>query len=368
MERYSTFYRRTFVVATVVILGYAALRILEPFWGALEWAIVLAFLLYPLQVRLTRFVRGRAALSAGVLTALSPIVVIAPLSMLAIAFAQQVRNLVQYLKSSAAVPMPHRVAELNHYPIVGPVLGWIRHNTPVTTQQVQDWLVESTRSVLQGAASLSGNVALGVAGTLVGFLLMSFLLFFLLRDGAAILGTAERLIPLDPVPRRRLIEHVISVLRAVFYGTVTTALIEGALIGCAFALVELPSPVVFGVLAAAAAFIPVTGSLTVLVPAVLYVAAVGRWGATAFLLICTIVIAIGDQLLRPLLASRHGGVPTLVMFLGAIGGVSTFGIVGLLLGPVLLSLVVALLQLADDGVPPEQSAERADAASRPPHA
>jgi len=107
--------------------------------------------------------------------------------------------------------------------------------------------------------------------------------------------------------------------------------------------------VVFGVLAAAAAFIPVTGSLTVLVPALLYVAFTGSWGATVFLLAWTVLIGVGDQLLRPLLASRHGGVPTLVMFLGAIGGVSAFGIVGLLLGPVLLSLILALVRLPEDG-------------------
>ena len=86
---YSSFYRRSFVIATVVIVSYLLLRVLEPLGAALGWAAVLAFMLTPLQEHLTRKLKGRRALSAGILTGLTPFFVMAPVAMIAIAFADQ---------------------------------------------------------------------------------------------------------------------------------------------------------------------------------------------------------------------------------------------------------------------------------------
>src|SRR5262249_53254236 len=129
-----------------------------------------------------------------------------------------------------------------------------------------------------------------------------------------------------------------------------TAVIQGALIGVGFAFVGLPSPVVFGVLAVLAAFIPVVGTSVILVPAVLYLAIVGRWGAPVFLVIWIVLINLAHVLLCPMLAARHGSVSTLAVFVGALGGVAAFGLIGIVIGPVILSLVVALVQLAEQRI------------------
>jgi predicted PurR-regulated permease PerM len=114
--------------------------------------------------------------------------------------------------------------------------------------------------------------------------------------------------------------------------------------------VGLPSPVVFAVLSVLAAFIPVVGTSVILVPALLYLAFVGRWGAATFLLIWIILINVAEQLLRPALSARHGSVSTLAVFVGALGGVAAFGLLGIVIGPVLLSLAVALIQLAEEPI------------------
>jgi len=165
-----------------------------------------------------------------------------------------------------------------------------------------------------------------------------------------VLQRLVRFIPLDPERRDVLIHKISAVLRAVVFGTATTAAIQGTLVGIGFALVGLPSPVVFGVLAMLAAFIPAVGTAIVLVPALLYLAASGRWGAFVFFALWSIVVSLADSFLRPLLASRHGEVSTLAVFLGAIGGVATFGLIGIVIGPVLLSLIVELLRMADEVV------------------
>ena len=350
VEHYSAFYRRAFVAAAVVVLGYALLKILDPFWGALEWAAVLAFLLHPIHVRLTRRLTRRAALSAGILTGLTPFVIIAPLALLAVMFARQVANLVDFLRAHAAMPFPTLLERIEHYPLIGPVMLWVRANVPVTMQQIEGWVTGGVRSALQSAAAMSGSVMLGVAGMLIEFFFMLFLLFFLLRDGRAMLHHLTRLIPLDEQRRGQLVSDLSAALRAVVFGTAATAVIQGVLIGVGFAIAGLPSPLVLGVLAILAAFIPAVGTAVVLVPAIAYLAFSGRWGAAVFLTVWSLMILAAEQLLRPMLSARHGSVPTLAVFVGAIGGVAAFGLLGIVIGPVILALIIALLRIAEAAV------------------
>lgn len=348
METYSNFYRRAFLVATAVALGFVVVDLLRPFWGALEWAAVLAFLLHPLQKRLSRSFHDRPGLAAGTLTALTPFVIIAPLSIFAVIFAHQAAGLIDYFRTHPLLSMPAMLDRLQHFPLIGASVRWIQANVPISFDQVQEWATEGARSVLQSTASLSGHFALGLAGSLVGFSFMLFLLFFFLRDGAAMLGHAVRLIPIAEDRRTVLITHLSSVLRAVVFGTVATAIIQGALSGVGFAIAGLPSPVVLGALAALASFVPAVGSALVLAPAVAYLLITQHWGAALFLGLWSIATAVAEQLLRPLLSRRHGGVSTLAVFIGAIGGVGTFGLIGVVIGPVLLSLVVELVRMAEE--------------------
>src|SRR5258707_941333 len=196
---------------------------------------------------------------------------------------------------------------------------------------------------------MGGSLALGIMGSLVGFLMMLFHLFCLLRDGRVMLKRLIGFIPMEPRPRGQLIAYLGDVTRAVVFGSVATALIQGAFTGIGFALVDLPSPVVFGVLATLAAFLPV-GSTIVLVPAVLYLIAEGRWGAAIFLGVWSAGVGVMDNFLRPYLTAKQAEVSTLAVFVGAIGGASAFGILGLVIGPVLLSFAVALLRFAEEEV------------------
>jgi len=348
---YSSFYRRSFVIATVVIMGYLLFRVLEPLSSALGWAAVLAFMLLPLHERLTRKMKGRATLSAGLLTGLTPFFVMAPVAMLAIAFVGQVAVLLNYLRGhSSGLSYTEVLQRLEGYSIIGSAVHWARENTPISAEQVQDWLTQGAQGVLKSAATVGGSVALGVFGTVVSFVLMLFLLFFFLQDGRAMLASLARLIPIEPTRRSLLLKYLADVIRAVVFGSTVTALIQGVFVGIGFAIVGLPSPVVFGVLATIAAFLP-AGAAAVLVPAVIYLAAVGRWGAAIFMAIWTAAMWIVENVLRPLLTAQQAEVSTLAIFVGAIGGAATFGILGLVIGPVLLSFAVALLRFAEENTP-----------------
>jgi len=339
----SQLYRRTFLIAAVAILGYALYQILAPLRTEIGWAAVLAFILHPLQEWLSARFKGRRALSAGVLTGLAPFFVLAPLAMLGIAFAAQVAHLVTYLKGRTFLSWDELLARLSTMPVIGAPVSWARDNAVISASQVEGWLEDGVQTLLKSAASMGGDLALGIFGTLIGFLLMLFMLFFFLQDGRTMLSSLERLIPMPPAQRHGMLKYLADVTRAVVFGSAVTALVNGVIVGIGFAIVGLPSPLVFGVLGAIASFLP-SGSAIVLLPAALYLAAVGRWGAALFVVLWTVGLWVTETVLRPLLTSQRAEVSTLAVFIGAIGGVSAFGILGLIIGPVVLCFAVALVR------------------------
>jgi predicted PurR-regulated permease PerM len=347
---YSSFYRRAFVVVTVAIIGYLLFRVLTPLTGALGWAAVLAFLLLPLREWLSRKLKGRKALAAGILTGLTPFCVMAPVALLAIAFAGQVGVLLNYMRGRSLLSYPEVLQKLEGYSVIGSAVHWARENAPVSAEQVQGWLTEGAQSVLRSAASMGGSVALGVFGTVVSFVMMLFLLFFFLQDGRAILASLTGFIPVEPKRRAQLLKYLADVTRAVVFGSTATALVQGIFVGIGFAIVGLPSPVVFGVLATIAAFLP-AGAAAILIPAVIYLMSAGRWGAATFMAIWTAAMWVVENVLRPLLTAQRAEVSTLAIFVGAIGGAAEFGVLGLVIGPVLLSFTVALLRFAEESMP-----------------
>jgi predicted PurR-regulated permease PerM len=311
--------------------------------------VVLAFVLYPLHEKLTRRVKGRRSLSAGILTALTPFFVLVPLSVLGVVFAGQVARLVQYLRDhTLSISSAELLDRLSRLPLIGGLVDWVRDNASVSASQVEGWVTDGVESVLKSAASMGGGIALGVFGTLVGFFIMLFMLFFFLRDGRGIVEALTRLVPTEPARRAQLLKYLGDVTRAVVFGSVATALIQGVIVGVGFALVGLPGAVIWGVAATLAAFLP-GGSSIILIPALVYLMFQGRWGATIFLGCWIALLWIAENLLRPILTSHHADVSTLALFIGAIGGAAAWGILGLFIGPVLLSFVVALVRFAEKG-------------------
>ncbi len=338
------FYARTFSLLTLALLGFLLYLILLPFLAPIAWALFIAFLIYPLHRWLTGKLRNRENWSAGLLTFSALLVVLGPITGLGAAFAAQVAELLQYAQQFATDHPQSELADLAKIPVLGSALAWTQRSFGIEFAQLQTWVVDATRAVLQYLASMGGRVFLGAVGTVIGFVLTMFLLFFAIRDGRRMLAMVLALIPASAADKDRLFRHLASVTRAVVYGTGVTALAQGALVGVGFAIVGLPSPIVFGVFAALFALVPMAGTPVVWVPAVLALAVQQRWGAAVFMLAWGAFVVTIDNVLRPWLVSGRADVGTLTVFVGVIGGVSAFGAIGIFLGPVVLALVIALIR------------------------
>ena len=196
----------TVLLALCILAGTAA--VLAPLRQPLCWAAVLAFLLQPLQLRLSQRLGQRPALAAGILTALAPVVLLLPLLLLGMAFAQQASNLVAALQANPDLWNASAWQDPLKHPHLAQSMMWLEAHLGLSAAEVYT----QVGSVLQTAGKLlagaSGQFVLGAAGTLLQFFLMVFILYFLLFDGAGWLKRVSRLLPLaaarrDSVPRSR---------------------------------------------------------------------------------------------------------------------------------------------------------------------
>lgn len=347
MTATSTFYPRVFALVVAATLSYALVLIFRPFLGAMTWAAFLAFVLFPLNVRWRRRLRS-AGTAAGILTVLAPVTILLPLSALSVDFFTQISTLLRTLQRAAAQWDIKTFADLRQFPWIARANDWLEAHAGISAVEVQSWLVSGTQNVLQRAAGVSESVFLGALDSLFKFAIMLFLLYFFLRDGDALTVRARRLIPLDDLRKERLFRQLSAVARAIVFGTSMTALLQGVLIGLGFAIAGLPSPVVFGVLAALLSLLPIGGSAFVWVPAALWLFFDDRWGFGIFMLAWGIMLGGLDNVLRPLLISGRAEISPLAVFVGVLGGIPAFGAIGIIAGPVVLSLVLALLEFAEE--------------------
>jgi predicted PurR-regulated permease PerM len=336
-------------LAVAAVLVYVVFLIFRPFIGSLVWAVLIAYLLFPLVSRMRRRLNGRKALVAVLMTLVVIVGFGVPAAVLAAAFAGQAVDLGQRLGELARRYQIQAPEDLVTLPVVGRAVEWLDAVLPVSAAQIQTWAIEALQKILQFMMAHGGEWVAGAFGVVGNLSLMLFILFFLFRDGDEIASRAVRLIPMEPARKDRLLRQLGDVMRAVVFGTIVTAIAQGTLIGIACWITGMRSPVVIGALAAIASFVPFVGTSLVVAPAVLYLMAQGVVWKWIFMLAWGVLIAGSvDNFLRPALVSGRAEIGALTAFFGVIGGLSAFGLVGLFLGPVLLALVLALLQFAEE--------------------
>ncbi len=328
----------------LLVLGllYLVWRIIEPLWQPVVWALLLGALLAPLNEKLTARLGNRRRLGSALTTTLTVLFFVLPVTMIAAAVAVQASHLLDRI--DALTPNATGLATLNleAWPIMEKPVAWIEEHAHVTLEQLHGWVLAGTKKLLEALAASGGAVVMGAVGTIVSFVLMLFMLFFVLRDGPAVASRATSLLPMAEDRRARAFSFLADVTRAVFAGIGATALVQGMLVGLSFWITGLPSPLVFGVLAALFALVPIVGTTLIWVPAAIYLATQGDYWQAIFMAAWgTLVVGMVDNFLRPMLISGRADVPTLAVFLGVMGGLSAFGFIGLFVGPIVLSLVVA---------------------------
>lgn len=340
------FYSRAFAIAAVLLLGYGSWLIVAPFLAPTMWALFLAFLLHPLHQRLGQRLGGRTNTSAAILTAATFVLLIGPVAALGMAMVSQASDLLQWVQSTLSQQPSQQYRVLIELPFADRLVDWLHDDLGIRTALIKGWVAQGVAQTPELLSKLGGRMFVGAVHTAVAFVVMLFMLFFLIRDGASIVATLRDLVPMSDRRRRRLMLHIAEVTRAVVFGTGVTVLVQGAIVGIAFAITGLAAPLVFGLLAATLALLPFGGTAFVWVPATLALAGADRWGMALAMLVFGVVSSTIDNVLRPMLISGRAHVGTLAVFVGVMGGAAAFGPIGLVAGPVVIALIIALIRFA----------------------
>jgi predicted PurR-regulated permease PerM len=326
------------MVATA-IAAWLCWKLIQPFASVLVWSGILALLFHPLQRRLAARL-GRKSVAAGLTVLIVFLTAIIPVGLVSAALVAEIGEFV--------ATAPARFQALLEDPAYG---GRIRElleridtriglRDRLTPEALQDHLGAVGQSLLKGTFNIVG----GTLGALVNLVFVLFALFFLLRDGDRFVIALRDFLPVARGEADAMLAHTRDIIHASVYGVLVIAGIQGLLGGLAFAVLGIPSALLWGVVMTLLSILPMAGSSLVWAPAALILAAQGSWGrALALALVGVLVIGTIDNLLRPKLVGQRARMHELVIFFAVLGGLRAFGVVGLFLGPVVVAVSSALV-------------------------
>jgi predicted PurR-regulated permease PerM len=324
------------LVAVTAILLYLCWQLVRPFMGAIAWALALAIVARPLHRWIASRMEKRPGLAAGLAVALIALVIVAPAVFVGQQLVKETANTANTIQE-VTKDGKWRENLTQKSPRIGSLISALEKNGAIVNE-VQN---------LAGAVGkyVSGVVA-GSAWAVVELLLTLFILFFLFRDREQSMQALRSLVPLSGRETNEVMTRVADTVHATVYGTLVVAAVQGTLGGLIFWWLGLPAPILWGAVMAVLAIIPVLGAFVVWVPAAIFLAGTGQPGKALILTAWgAIVIGLIDNLLYPVLVGKRLRMHTVPVFFSIVGGLMFFGAAGLVLGPVVLALAVAVLDI-----------------------
>lgn len=348
MQRSSLEYR--FFILLLVTVSVAFGWILLPFYGAVFWAVVLTILFMPVQRRMLRRCGQRRNLATLATTLICLVLAVLPVIITVTLLVREGSALYQRLESG----------ELDF----NSQIDLLRESLPAGVQMqlerlgLDDWSGLRERfssAAMEGSqfiATRAFSIGQDTFSFIISFFVMLYLLFFLLRDGAELLGSVRKAIPLGESKKRRLFNKFTRVVRATVKGNLVVALVQGVLGGMIFAVLGIPSAILWGVLMVLLSLLPAVGAGLVWGPVALYFLVSGAV-AKGVVLIAFGVLVIGlvDNVLRPILVGRDTKMPDYLVLISTLGGLVLFGLNGFVIGPLIAALFVSIWSIFTEQSP-----------------
>jgi predicted PurR-regulated permease PerM len=339
-ERLRKIYIRWVALAALTVAAlYICWLMLLPFVNVLAWASVLVILFYPIHKRLVAMTKlpGWSALLSTVIVIA---VIVLPLTLLTLVVAKEVGEVAKNAQAFFRSLLDPG----------SPVVGWITARVgpyfQVSNLDLREYLLDRLENVSGTIAGRTLGLIGGVVGQIVEIFFTVFTMYYLFRDGDRIYNAALKAIPLNSAETRKIVDRTHEVIHASVYGVIVIAMIQGTLGGLAFAVLGLPSPVVWGVAMFFPSMIPMVGSSVIWVPTAIYLGATGHYAkAVALALWGSLVIGTIDNILRPKLVGERARLHELLIFFSVLGGLRIWGPLGLVLGPVMIAITIALFEI-----------------------
>jgi predicted PurR-regulated permease PerM len=327
------------LAATALYFCYVIAR---PFLSPIFLAVMIAIVFHPVHARLQAGIRRRNA-AALTSTILVLGVLVGPAVGLGIVVSREITGLYQLLNERSA-----ELGGWNPYVMhaIERLLGWAGRYIDLSTLDLRGallrWLEQISRFLLSWGAQAVRNIISFFADAVIAFVT----LFFLFREGGSMREHAAEVLPLKAGQVERLFTGISNSIVLNVYGCLAVGIAQGTLLSLAFWVLGLPSPVLWGLVTALFSLIPIIGSAAVWAPAVIILVAGGHWWKGLILLAWgAAVVGQVDSLVRPYVIGERAKLHTLLVFFALLGGVKAFGVMGLFIGPVVLSITLVVLDM-----------------------
>lgn len=331
----------------VLVLAYLLFLILQPFLVPLAWAIVVTVVSYGGYERLAPRIGRRTA--AVVMTVGIAVILVAPAILLMMGFVRQGVEAVKALQSGVAA---------GHFDWVNRVWERVQERIPGTSQEDLPTTINHYGEVVAGfVAARIGSILKNTAEFLFHLGVMLLGVFYFLLDGRRIAERLEEVLPFEGSHRERMIAEARELILASVTSSLAAAAAHGVLGGIAFALTGIKTPIFWGVMMAFFSFVPVVGSAMIWAPASVSLMVSGHLGRGILLaVICAVIVSAVDNVIRPWLISGRAEMGGLVIFIAVLGGITVFGLLGIVLGPIIVAMAASLLDVYAPGTPAGEAA------------
>ncbi len=326
--------RRMFALILAALFLVLFLRMVLPFFEALVLAAVFSGLLFPFYAKLRRRLNKREAPAALVTTLAALLVVVLPLTVLVGVFAKEAVRV-----SEVVAPLVDGKNDLRD--ISGVVPTWIPYRAQVL-QRTGEVVKQTGTFVVERLTRATQSTVI----FLLNLFVMLYAMFYFFVRGPQLLAFLNEYTPLFDDDKREIAKKGLAVTRATLKSILIIGTLQGALGGIAFAVVGIESPVFWGIVMAVASALPSVGTALIWAPAAAVLFLRGDTGhALALTAWCALVVSSLDNLLRPRLVGNEAQMPDLVVLLSTLGGITMFGVTGIIIGPVLAGLFLTSIDI-----------------------
>ena len=336
----------TFGLLTLLLL-YAAFRIIWPFMTAILLGAILVTLTFGIFKRVRARLKGSSVKAAVVMLIGTTLLLVIPALILSILLVQQANVVVSNLQSGQAQELVKRID-------VAPALALVKRVAPnfdPKTLSPERLLLPAMQKIPGWVARHGGAVLGGLAGMVLGFALVLLTMFFFYVEGEEILLQISVLSPLPKRYDREFAARFKDVIDATFRGQLFTGLAQGAMTGIGLAIAQVPGAGFWGAVAALLSLIPMVGAAAVWVPASIYLAisaSMGNaaWWQVIFLVVWGVLfVSLVDNVVRPWAMKGKAQLPAIPLLFAVLGGLQAFGFVGLVIGPLVFSLLMSIIDI-----------------------
>jgi predicted PurR-regulated permease PerM len=355
---------KTFVFLLVAV-SLAFAWILLPFYSAVLWAVILALVFSPVERWFNNRLPNQPNL-ATFLTLLSIVgIVLVPVAFTGASIVSEATTLYENIQSGDIKLGSFLQRFLDALPTWA--TNFLAHFGVTDVADMQARIISLLAEGSQFFATQAVLVGQGTANVLLGTSIMLYLLYFFLRDGGKLSQKIIHAVPLADEYKDALFHKIAVVVRAMVKGTILVAIVQGFLGGLIFWALGIHAPVLWGVVMAFLSLLPAVGASIVWFPVAVYLLATGAFGKGLILMAFGAgVIGLVDNLLRPYLVGKDTALPDYIVLISTLGGIALLGLNGLVVGPLIAALFIAVWDIAARGEVVPNSEDR-DAAPPPDH-